>query len=128
MVGEDAVFDAALRRAGVIRLYNLGQLFAAANAVLPLPSARQPPRQSSPTAAGRRDGCRPCRRPAHPAGPALSDATVAKLNEILPSNWSHCNPIDIIGDADVDRYRKTSKSYWPTRTSKACSPCSARRP
>jgi acetyltransferase len=33
MVGEDAVFDAALRRAGVIRLYNMGQLFAAANAL-----------------------------------------------------------------------------------------------
>src|SRR5690606_35589579 len=32
-MGEDAVFDAALRRAGVIRLYNMGQLFAAANAL-----------------------------------------------------------------------------------------------
>ena len=52
MVGEDAVFDAALRRAGVIRLYNLGQLFAAANAVLPLPP-RGNRWRSSPTAAGR---------------------------------------------------------------------------
>ena len=35
---------------------------------------------------------------------AVSDETMAKLNEILPAAWSHGNPIDILGDAGPDRY------------------------
>ena len=34
----------------------------------------------------------------------LSDDTIAKLNAVLPPTWSHANPIDIIGDADAERY------------------------
>jgi acetyltransferase len=53
MVGEDAVFDAALRRAGVIRLYNLGQLFAAPTRCSPTSAPAATAWRSSPTAAGR---------------------------------------------------------------------------
>jgi acetyltransferase len=35
----------------------------------------------------------------------LSEATMAKLNQALPSTWSHGNPVDIIGDAQVERYQ-----------------------
>lgn len=35
----------------------------------------------------------------------LSEATLASLNEVLPSVWSHNNPIDVIGDATPERYR-----------------------
>ncbi|MEZ4618507.1 MAG: acetate--CoA ligase family protein [Caldilineaceae bacterium] len=38
---------------------------------------------------------------------ALSEATMAKLNEFLPDHWSHGNPVDILGDADPERYAKT---------------------
>jgi acetyltransferase len=38
---------------------------------------------------------------------SLSETTVATLNEFLPKHWSHNNPVDIIGDADADRYVKT---------------------
>src|SRR5450759_1142314 len=34
----------------------------------------------------------------------LGDDTIAKLNAVLPPTWSHANPIDIIGDADAERY------------------------
>lgn len=34
----------------------------------------------------------------------LSDEEIAHLSEILPPNWSHNNPIDIIGDARSDRF------------------------
>ena len=36
---------------------------------------------------------------------ALSQATIARLDAILPSGWSRANPLDIIGDADPERYR-----------------------
>jgi acetyl coenzyme A synthetase (ADP forming)-like protein len=35
----------------------------------------------------------------------LSEETIQKLNEVLPSVWSHNNPVDVIGDATPDRYR-----------------------
>jgi acyl-CoA synthetase (NDP forming) len=37
----------------------------------------------------------------------LSDAELDALNEVLPSNWSKNNPVDIIGDAMANRYEKT---------------------
>jgi acetyltransferase len=39
----------------------------------------------------------------------LSDETMAKLNEFLPPHWSHGNPVDIIGDADSERYAKAAE-------------------
>ena len=35
---------------------------------------------------------------------ALSEATIADLNRLLPATWSHGNPVDIIGDASGKRY------------------------
>ena len=37
---------------------------------------------------------------------SLSDASMQALNELLPPHWSHGNPIDILGDADPERYSK----------------------
>ena len=34
----------------------------------------------------------------------MSDATIAGLNAVLPTTWSHGNPVDIIGDAPPERY------------------------
>jgi acetyltransferase len=107
MVGEDAVFDAALRRAGVIRLYSMGQLFAAAKALF----AHFRPRGNrlAVITNGGGPGVMAADRAADLRIPMarLSEGTVAKLNELLPASWSHCNPIDIMGDADPDRYAKT---------------------
>ncbi|VVB75533.1 Acetate--CoA ligase [ADP-forming] II subunit alpha [Candidatus Tiddalikarchaeum anstoanum] len=41
---------------------------------------------------------------------ALPENLKAKLNEKLPSNWSHNNPIDVIGDAMSDRYIEVFKN------------------
>lgn len=35
----------------------------------------------------------------------LSPQTLGSLNDALPAGWSHGNPVDLIGDAPVDRYR-----------------------
>lgn len=107
MVGKDAVFDAALRRAGVIRLYTMGQMYAAANALF----ARFRPRGNRlaiVTNGGgpgvmAADRCADLRIPLA----ELSDGTIAKLNEFLPAAWSRGNPVDILGDANAERYKKT---------------------
>jgi acetyltransferase len=107
MVGEDLYYNAALDRAGTIRVEEIEDLFNAASI---LDSAKLPkrPNVAIVTNAG---------------GPAvlatdsligrqgklsaLSQETMARLNEVLPAFWSKSNPIDILGDADEARYINT---------------------
>jgi acetyltransferase len=102
--GDDAVFDAALRRAGVIRLYNLSQLYAASKALF----AHFRPRGNR--LAIITNGGGPGVMAADRAGDLgiplaeLSTATLTRLDSILPPHWSLDNPIDLIGDSDPDRY------------------------
>jgi len=104
LVGSDLVFDAALRRAGTVRVKTYAQLFAAAEA---LAFGRRP--------AGNRlaivtNGGGPgvlaadCAAENDIALATLSEESLKKLDATLPSSWSHGNPVDIIGDADVARY------------------------
>ena len=105
--GDDAVFDAALRRAGVIRLYNLGQLFAAANALFS--HFRPRGNHLAIVTNGGGPGIMAADRCADLGIPLaeFSEPTMTKLNAILPPGWSKGNPVDILGDADVERYRNT---------------------
>jgi acetyltransferase len=104
LAGTDAVYDAAFRRAGMLRVLTLDELF---DAVETLARARP--------AAGDRlailtnggglgvlatDDLIDC-------GGRLADlapATIAALDHVLPPTWSHGNPVDIIGDATGERY------------------------
>jgi acetyltransferase len=106
LAGSDAVLDAALRRAGVLRINELGDIFYTIEVL-----ARQPrpagPRLTIVTNAG---------------GPGvlatdtliglgaelapLATETTDALNQVLPAHWSHGNPIDVIGDAGPERYEK----------------------
>ncbi|MGB4467704.1 MAG: bifunctional acetate--CoA ligase family protein/GNAT family N-acetyltransferase [Azovibrio sp.] len=102
----DAVFEAAVRRSGVVRVQNVGQLFYAAKA---LASKFRP---LGDRLAIITNGGGPGAMAADRAGDlgiplaTLSDETVIKLNKCLPSTWSHSNPIDIVGDATPERYRE----------------------
>ncbi|HEY6241701.1 MAG TPA: bifunctional acetate--CoA ligase family protein/GNAT family N-acetyltransferase, partial [Burkholderiales bacterium] len=105
IVGTDDVFDAAVKRAGVVRVSSIGQLVAAAQA---LESRVRP--QGSRLAVitnGGGPGVMAADRAADfgLALAELSGATVEELRRVLPSNWSHGNPVDLIGDAGADRYR-----------------------
>ncbi len=102
--GSDAVFDAAVRRAGVVRVKNIGQLFYAAKA---LASKFRPQ--------GKRlaiitNGGGPGAMAADRAGDLeiplaeLSPSTMQALNATMPSTWSQRNPVDIEGDATPKRY------------------------
>ena len=104
MVGADDVFDAVVRRAGVVRVRTIGQLVAAAQAL----SSHVRPRGDR--LAVITNGGGPGVMAADLATDLgiqlaqLSDATIEALRKSLPANWSHGNPVDLIGDADAARY------------------------
>lgn len=106
LTGSDEVLDAAFRRSGVLRVQAIADLFYMAD-VLSKQKRPKGPRLTIVTNAG---------------GPAVlaTDALIAMNGEIapltedalraldsfLPSHWSHNNPIDILGDAEAERYAK----------------------
>jgi acetyltransferase len=107
LTGSDEVLESAFRRAGVLRVEKISEIFSMAEVL-----GRQPrpkgPRLTILTNAG---------------GPGVlatdtlltnggelaevSQETMDKLSVFLPSAWSHNNPIDIIGDASPERYAKS---------------------
>ncbi|MCG7392190.1 bifunctional acetate--CoA ligase family protein/GNAT family N-acetyltransferase [Microvirga sp. ACRRW] len=104
LAGSDAVYDAAFRRAGLLRVLDLDQLFAAAETL-----GRQKPFPGNRLALltnGGGVGVLATDRLIDMGGTlaGLSPETLEKLNAILPDTWSQGNPIDIIGDADPARY------------------------
>ena len=103
IVGDDAVFEAVLKRSGVVRAQTYAELFDAARLL----------------GAGRLPGGNRLAILTNGGGPAvmaadcaseqgvdmaqLSPATIAQLDATLPPHWSHGNPVDIIGDATPER-------------------------
>jgi acetyltransferase len=106
IVGDDEIFSAAFEKAGIIRVETIENLFhvARALAMQPIPKGN---RMCVVTNAGG-------------PGVIVADAlistggriaelkkeTMDELNKFLPVNWSHNNPVDILGDADPERYVK----------------------
>jgi len=104
LTGSDEVFDAALRRCGVLRVRNISDLFYMAETLARQPRPRGP-RLTIVTNAG---------------GPGvlatdslmgnggelapLAEASVSALSEFLSPHWSHGNPIDVLGDAGPEEY------------------------
>lgn len=107
MAGEDAVYDAAFKRAGAVRVKHIGDLFNCSSilAKQPLPTGRN---IAIITNAGG-PGVLVTDDIIEKGGKLakLSPGTMEKLNEFLPHHWSKSNPIDIIGDSDEESYRKT---------------------
>jgi len=104
LVGADDVFDAALRRAGVVRLNTIGQMYAAAQALFSHFRPRGNRLAIITNGGGpgvmAADHCADLDIPLA----QLSAATTARLDAALPATWSKSNPIDIVGDADPARY------------------------
>ncbi|RKF18586.1 GNAT family N-acetyltransferase [Alginatibacterium sediminis] len=103
--GYDGVFDAAIRRSGMLRVGDLHELFAAVETLAHSQRLRGERLAIMSNGGG----------PAVLALDALIERggklaqlgaeTIAKLNQCLPQNWSGTNPIDMLGDADPERYR-----------------------
>ena len=106
LTGSDEVLDAAFRRCGVLRVHAIADLFAMAEVLAKQPRPRGPRLTILTNAGG----------PGVLATDALlanggeltplAQETLATLNQILPTHWSHANPIDILGDAGPERYAK----------------------
>ncbi|HSG77565.1 MAG TPA: bifunctional acetate--CoA ligase family protein/GNAT family N-acetyltransferase [Burkholderiales bacterium] len=105
IVGLDDVFDAVVKRAGVVRVKTIGQMVAAAQAL----AAHVRPRgdRLAVVTNGGGPGVMAADRAADLGIPLaeLAPATLEALKPALPANWSHGNPLDLIGDADAKRYR-----------------------
>ncbi|MBO0752609.1 MAG: bifunctional acetate--CoA ligase family protein/GNAT family N-acetyltransferase [Bradyrhizobiaceae bacterium] len=102
--GSDAVYDAAFRRAGLLRVFDLDELFAAAETLGRLHPFRGK-RLAILTNGGGLGVLAVDRLIDH--GGTLAELSVeahAKLDAILPPAWSKGNPVDILGDADAERY------------------------
>jgi acetyltransferase len=113
--GADRVVDAALRRAGILRVGGLAELFDAVEIV-----ARFPPlsrvRVGIVTNGGGA-GVLAVDQLMDIGGELaeLSNETIATLNQGLPPTWSHANPVDIIGDAPAARYGAALKAVAADR-------------
>ena len=106
LTGSDEVLDAAFRRCGVLRVYNIADLFYMAEVL-----SKQPrPKGNKLTILTNAGGPGVLATDSLVANGGelakLSETTIQKLNEFLPAHWSHSNPVDILGDADSERYAK----------------------
>jgi acetyltransferase len=106
LAGNDAIFNAAFKRAGIIRVDTVVGLFhcAKALAMQPRPASN---RVAVVTNAGGPGVIATDSLIFSGGGTAkLSSATIKALNKSLPSTWSKGNPVDILGDAKPERYRR----------------------
>ena len=104
LAGSDAVYDAAFRRAGMLRVFDLRELFDCAEMI---GRVKAPPgKRLAILSNGGGLGVLAIDRLVELGGvpAALSDEVRAKLDAVLPPTWSKSNPIDIVGDADPKRY------------------------
>ena len=109
LTGSDDVLDAAFRRAGVLRVNSISDLFYAAQVLSKQPRPRGPKLTILTNAGG--PGVLATDTLIASGGElaTLSEQSLAALNEFLPAHWSHGNPIDILGDADPERYQRAAE-------------------
>lgn len=100
----DAVYDSAFRRAGLLRVHALDELFAAAETLSHLASL--PGDRLAVLTNGAGTGALALDRLVEMGGQAatLSGPTRDALDARLPRGWSRTNPVDLLGDADGARY------------------------
>ncbi|HEY5953876.1 MAG TPA: bifunctional acetate--CoA ligase family protein/GNAT family N-acetyltransferase [Terrimicrobiaceae bacterium] len=104
LTGADEVLDAAFRRAGVLRVNTISELFNMAEVL------GKQPRPVGPRLAIVTNGGGPgaLATDALIAGggeiAGLSEEAFRSFNDLLPAHWSHGNPVDILGDASAERY------------------------
>ncbi|MCB0064758.1 MAG: bifunctional acetate--CoA ligase family protein/GNAT family N-acetyltransferase [Caldilineaceae bacterium] len=107
LAGSDDVLDAAFRRCGVLRVERIAEIFYMAEVLAKQPRPKGPNLTIVTNAGG--PGVLATDALIQSGGQltSLAEATMEKLNAFLPEPWSHGNPVDILGDADPERYAKT---------------------
>jgi acetyltransferase len=110
LAGADQVFDAAFRRAGVLRVLTIPDLFNMSEILAMQPPPKGPALAVITNAGG--PGVMAADELMTRGGQLaeLSQATLQALDAALPPFWSRANPIDLLGDATVERYRLAVKA------------------
>ena len=105
MAGEDAVYDTAFKRAGILRVDTIAELFDCAELVAkqPLPAGSGLAVITNGGGPGVMAADALASRGLEPV--ALEPDTLARLDGILPPFWSRGNPVDLLGDATAERWR-----------------------
>ncbi len=107
LTGSDEVFDAALERIGVLRVSSIAELFNMASVLANQPCPRGPNLTIITNAGGpgvlATDAVISNQAELTPLSPQI----ITVLDQFLPATWSHNNPIDILGDAQAERYGKS---------------------
>ncbi len=109
LASEDEVFDAAFARAGVVRVYEIADIFNVAGLVGRYRSPAGPRLGIVTNAGGPGVMATDALIARRGALADLAPATIAALDENLPPAWSHGNPVDVLGDANSKRYAKAAE-------------------
>jgi acetyltransferase len=109
LAGADAVYDAAIQRAGMLRVYSIDELFGAVETLAR--SRRLKGDRLAVLTNGGGIGVMAVDHLVQEKGrlAELTPDTIGKLDAVLPATWSRGNPVDIIGDAPGERYAKAAK-------------------
>jgi acetyltransferase len=107
LAGSDAVYDAAIRRAGMLRVDTLDDLFMAAQTLSRFTGRGDEALTVMTNGGGAGVMAADAAELAGVRLADLGDGLRQRLDRFLPPTWSHGNPIDIIGDAPVSRYTDT---------------------
>jgi acetyltransferase len=105
LTGEDMVYDAAFKRAGLVRVEEIDDLFNCAEVLGMQPLPRGPNLAIITNAGGPGIMATDSLMARGGKLAKLSQKTMKTLNNFLPNYWSRGNPIDILGDAKADRYK-----------------------
>jgi acetyltransferase len=119
LAGVDAVYDAVFRHCGILRVYDLAEVFDAAETL-----SRVAPFAGNRLAVltnGGGVGVLAVDQLIDIGGSLaeLTPKTIASLDTLLPATWSRANPVDIIGDAGADRYRASLETLLADETADA---------
>lgn len=106
LTGSDEVCDAAFRRAGILRVNTIAELFNMAELLGKQPRARGPRLAIVTNGGGPGVLATDTLLANGGQNAALSSETLTALDRVLPPHWSHGNPVDVIGDADAERYAR----------------------
>src|SRR5271169_1174017 len=104
LTGSDDVLEAAFRRCGVLRVQNLADLFYMAEVLSKQPRPRGPRLTIVTNAGGPGVLATDALMSTGGELSSLAPESIDALDQFLSPHWSHANPIDVLADADADRF------------------------
>ena len=104
MAGVDSVYEAAMVRAGIVRVFDIDELFNCAELLSRQKTPAGPRLAIVTNAGGPGVMASDCLLERHGKLARLSEKTLDTLDSHLPPAWSGGNPVDVLGDAGAERF------------------------